>query len=120
MRFVLGLSLLLMAACSEDKIRLNGEEIAALFVEDRKLAFQSIRYTGWVNVFANKKAAIAVIGLGQDEGEWWIDGDTMCTKWKELRQGATLCAYIARYVEGGYAVENIATGVNYGEIFFEE
>lgn len=119
MRFLILSTVLLLSACSDDKIRLTGEEIAALFVEDRKLSFQSIRYTGWVEMFADNRATVSVIGLGEDKGEWWVEGDTICARWEQIRQGDKVCAYLARYVEGGYAVENIATGVNYGEVFFD-
>ena len=109
-----------LAGCEEDKIRLSGSEIAQLFETDQKINFQSIRYAGWANVFADQTINITVIGLGEDQGEWWINGDTICSKWGEIRQGATLCAHVSRYVEGSYAVENISTGVRFAEIFFSE
>ena len=109
-----------LAGCEEDKVRLDGEGISALFETDRNFNFQSIRYAGWATIKADQTITITVIGLGEDVGEWWIEGDTICSKWEQIRQGATLCGHVSQYLEGSYAVENISTGVRFAEIFFDD
>lgn len=34
-------------------------------------------------------------GYFSDTGKWWVKGDTYCSKWEKIRNGATGCAEIS-------------------------
>jgi hypothetical protein len=69
---------------------LSGEELQAM-VTDVDIEFSGRGLSGVTNYRLDGTATTKLtIGLS-DHGNWWLDGDQVCTRWQRFRSGEASC-----------------------------
>lgn len=111
---------LILTGCTDDTERLSHSELETLFAAERKVAFTGFRFSGTAILRLDKTAALEVPALGKDVGTWWFKNDTICSKWKKILQGNTVCAHIGRFPDGSYIGRHAETGLKIGDFNFLE
>ena len=106
--------LLILTGCSEESTRLDSSQLAQLFSVEQTASFQSLRFTGSVLLKIDKSAVLNIPALGDDTGIWWIDGNKLCSKWKQAAGGKTACAHISKFPDGTFAGHDPTTGLKIG------
>ena len=105
---------LILVGCSEESVRLDKEDLTELLNADRNANFASLRFEGHVSLKMDKTAFLSIPALGNDTGTWWIEGNRLCSKWKQAIRGKTACAYISKRLDGSYVGHDPNTGFQVG------
>ena len=112
--FAIVLGVLLLSGCSEEGTRLSAEELDALVVDGVRISLQGYGFSGSAHIHPDGRARLIVPGRGEDRGEWWVDGDLICSKWRRVRQGETLCAHIGTFPDGSYELRSPKQSFQWG------
>ena len=105
---------LALAGCGVESTRLGPSQLEQLFSVERVAHIQSVRFSGNVVLKRDKTALLKIPALGNDRGIWWIDGDKLCSKWKQAIRGKAACAHVTLYPDGTYAGHDPTTGLRLG------
>lgn len=111
--------LLTLAGCDEAPQPLDAGRLSALLSQDMILSFDTIRFSGRVTLFADESAHLVIEGLGRDDGTWWLQGDRVCSRWKQALRKRTRCVQVRQYSDGTYAAIDGTTGFSLGQFSLE-
>ena len=65
-----------------------------IIVADVDVEFSS-RWISGVTRYSGDGTAKTELSIGiSDQGQWWLDGNRVCTQWTRLRRGRTSCVTI--------------------------
>ncbi len=80
---------------------LTGAELQARFSKEVNTTWNTDKNSG---TFASRPDGTMSVdwGKGNDTGTWRIVGDTVCRKWKTIREGKELCFTLFKVGEGKY------------------
>lgn len=121
MRFkVVIVTCMFLAGCSEQGTRLSAGDLAALVAEGLRISWQGYGYSGSARIFPDGTAHLKVPARGEDRGEWWLNGDQICSKWQRVRRGKTLCAHVGIFPDGSYELRSPKQGVQWGIFVLED
>ncbi len=94
---------------------LTQDQLAALLVQDRKIALNRAGIKGTARVNADQSFEVEVPRLGRDTGVWWLEGDRICSRWKTFRKDQDLCAAVGQVEDSTYRGYTPGRGSYLGE-----
>ena len=118
--FVAVLSVLCVTGCSEKGTRLNAQELAALVADGVRISWQGYGFSGSARIHPDGRAHLIVPGRGEDRGEWWLKGDLVCSKWRRVRRGETLCATVGVFPDGSYELRSPKQSFQWGTFVVDD
>ena len=101
-RAITALLVVLTCGCREEVTMLTQDQLAALLVQDRKIALNRAGVTGAASVNADQSFVVEIPRLGRDTGVWWFEGDRICSRWETFRKDQDLCAVVGQVADGTY------------------
>ena len=108
------LAALLLLGCSEEGERVGETDLKVLFSETVRVQFATARFKGTADLRTNKSAYLSITGLGEDTGNWWLEGETVCAKWKKALRGKPTCVFLKTFSDGSFAAHNQSSGARIG------
>ena len=109
-------ALVLFSACSEEGERVSETDLMALFSGTVRIEFAAARFKGTAGLRADKSAFLSVPGRRDDTGNWWLDGETVCAKWKKTLRGKTTCVALKSLSDGSFTAHNPKSGARLGTL----
>lgn len=104
----------ILTSCSDSSKRLDTIQLAELFASEARAKFTTLRFEGSVRFNADNSAHLTIPALGEDDGEWHLNGDQICVKWNKALKNVEVCAYLNLKENGTFSVRNPATNVSLG------
>lgn len=106
--------LFLLLGCSDDGVRLTEDDLKNTFSQTQSALFEGFRYSGRAVLNLDGTATLDVFILGRDQGNWWLDGANICSKWEQAFARKTVCAGIKKYPDGRFSGHHPTTGIKLG------
>jgi hypothetical protein len=101
---------MLITPAPADPVPLNQEEVTALYAEGYELQHRD----RW-KVVIRPDGTMSFLGNIEDTGNWSIEDNIVCSKWRKLRSGAERCGVF--YQDGDVLTWEYQDGNrDYGEI----
>ncbi|CAD0184301.1 hypothetical protein RUESEDTHA_01180 [Ruegeria sp. THAF57] len=107
-----------LGGCREDHRTLTAQELASELNISRKIAFERFHISGTATLRRDGSFEATVPHLGRDTGTWWLDGDKICSRWANFRQGQELCAVVGQSEDGQFRGKSPISGSFLGNFRF--